>query len=669
MFLPSLLHLALLLFAVGLTVYLWKVHLGAAIPVLLITFASVATYGVSTVLPLLYEHCPYSTPLSKLVYILPKPQFLRQLVNWIQAVTPSGAPVSQPEPDEDLMDDLTSRALAWLIVNYEDTKSADIALQAIAGATAKLPILPLHDSGVHGLLEQRLRNCFNTRQTTEKIYLKDQGLLEVASLYSRALVAPRTFHPEMPGPWDRAHWSHYLVGQLLMCLVDGISLSSLSPNKAAFALASISVTRGTRIWSGEIRNTLDPSAYIVLTDHLLRLHLKDKITLEASALSALLRAATHWPGFKLAAGCITDHTRLMVTLVQVLSTLSPWAMTQMQALVGTALTAFACSKRNYSRWPQHNHSDEGDPSYQAHTLAMQYEHSPPSPDTHVDSLVTFGLLEFIKHHGETLDDDDLHTLVKALDEYCRRSATIDIFSLPKKAFGSDYHYMLNTLTPMLKSDGNGVYAYSEAVRAVCFSAFNSRDFFEYCPQTVGIYILALENLRAARSSLLKRTSFTLLASNSLSGVDGLVGQLRHHNPIPLCLGILHCEDERVVPYIMSRLYAIILIVNELAQSPAEKSTILQPLLSYEPFLGAARGSYSLTLDTLERACVEAWLPRLGEMVDRIPRHVDESDIIFHIEREFLQGNPQGKSHPLYESITTLSSRLEQTCRDGPLDWS
>ncbi|KAG9074200.1 hypothetical protein FRC06_010860, partial [Ceratobasidium sp. 370] len=62
MFLPSLLHLALF----GLTVYLWNIHLGAAIPVLLITIASAVAYGVSTMLPLLYEHCPYSTPLSKL---------------------------------------------------------------------------------------------------------------------------------------------------------------------------------------------------------------------------------------------------------------------------------------------------------------------------------------------------------------------------------------------------------------------------------------------------------------------------------------------------------------------------------------------------------------------------------------------------------------------------
>ncbi|KAG8718182.1 hypothetical protein FRC08_005780 [Ceratobasidium sp. 394] len=216
-FLPSLLHLALLLFAAGLTVYLWNIHLGAAIPVLVITIASVIAYGVSTMLPLLYEHCPYSTPLSKLVHILPKPGFLRQLIKWIQPTGQSEESVSQPELDEDLMDDLTSRALAWLIVNYEDTRSADIALQAIARATANLPLLPLCHSEANWLLQQRLQNCFNTRQTGE-IYLKDKGLLDVVLLYTRALVAPRSFHPEMRnvGVATMIHWDRSLVDEASM---------------------------------------------------------------------------------------------------------------------------------------------------------------------------------------------------------------------------------------------------------------------------------------------------------------------------------------------------------------------------------------------------------------------------------------------------------------------
>ncbi|KAG9086039.1 hypothetical protein FS749_003944 [Ceratobasidium sp. UAMH 11750] len=661
-FLPSLLHLALLLFAAGLTVYLWNIHLGAAIPVLVITIASVVAYGVSTMLPLLYEHCPYSTPLSKLVDILPKPTFLRHFIKWIQRARQSEEPVSRPESDGDLMDDLTSRALSWLIVNYEDTKSADIALQAIAGASAKLPVQPLLDSGAEGLLNQRILSCFNTRQTTGKMYLKGQGLVEAVLLYSRALVVPGMFHPDIYHEW---YW-HWLGGVFICLVDDDINSSYSSPNKAAFALAGISVTKNTG------PNGLNPNAYIILTNHLLQLHLKDKITLEDSALSALLRAATHWPSFELAAGCTTDHIRLMMTLVQLLLTLDSRGRLQMHTLVGTALTAFACSKRNYSHWPQHSHSDEGSPSDQAHALAMQYEHSPPSADTHIDSLVVFGLLEFLIHHTEALDDDDLNTLVKAFDNYGPRPATIDIFGLPKLAFGSDYQYMINTLTPFLRSDSPGVYVYSEAIRAACLSAFN-HSFFDGCFRTAGIYTLTLENLRSARSGLLKRTCCTLLTSNSLFDNEALIGGLRlHHNLIPLCLETLHGEDERVVPYIMTRLYTIIRLVASYTQSPADKTTILQALLSYKPFLNATQsshaGSYNLTLETLEMACMEAWLPRLEEMVDRIPRHLDDSGITWRLAYGVRSG-PQGESHPLYGRITNLEARCEQTRGDGAAGWS
>ncbi|KAG9097156.1 hypothetical protein FRC06_007883 [Ceratobasidium sp. 370] len=647
MFLPSLLHLALL----GLTVYLWNIHLGAAIPVLLITIASAVAYGVSTMLPLLYDHCPYSTPLSKL------------LVTRIQPGSPPEEYVPQLESDEDLMDDLTSRALAWLIVNYEDTKSADIALQAIAGASAKLPIMPLYNSGANGLLEQRLANCFNTRQTTGKKYVKSKELLEVASLYARALAAPRAFHPEM-NQWPHTFWYYSSFDYVSRYLVDDeTNLSSLSPNKAAFALACISVSAYTG------PNGINPRSYIALTTRLLELHLEDKIALEASALAALLRAATHWPGFELAAGCTTDHIRLMVTLVQFLSTLDSWRSSQMHALVGTALTAFAFANRDYSSWPLPNDSDSRSRSYQAHVIARQYEHSPPSTDTQIESLVTFGLLEFLKHHAERLDENDLSTSINAFNNYRPRPAIIDIFGLPKQAFGFDYQYMIDTLTPVLKSDSQRVYAYSEAIRIACLSAVNF-TFVKSCSQGASILILMLENLRSARSGLLKQTCCDLLAGIASVNGEILASGFRRHNPVPLCLEMLECEDERVVPYVMTGLRAIVRITLE-GQSLADKATILQPLLSHGPFLDAAQSQgspYSLTLGTLGRACAEAWLPRLDEMLDRIPLHVSESRIIpwLGISLRFI---PQGESHPLHERITHLELRAEQTCGDGRADWS
>jgi hypothetical protein len=165
------------LFAIGLMIYLWNMHILVAIPVLLVAFLAIVAYGVSTFLPLLNQYCPYSTPLSKLV------QAVRE-------------PFSE-DKEEDLMDELTSCALSWLIVNYEDIQSVDIALQAIAGASVRLPLAPLRDCQAHVLVAQRLRNCFATRQKTGKPYLKDPGLIEPASMYSRAFAAM-----QQPAAWS-----------------------------------------------------------------------------------------------------------------------------------------------------------------------------------------------------------------------------------------------------------------------------------------------------------------------------------------------------------------------------------------------------------------------------------------------------------------------------------
>ncbi|KAF8600632.1 hypothetical protein BDV93DRAFT_403883, partial [Ceratobasidium sp. AG-I] len=49
-FVPSAIHLALLLFAIGLSIYLWDIHFGVAIPVVFVTTISVIFYATSTIL-------------------------------------------------------------------------------------------------------------------------------------------------------------------------------------------------------------------------------------------------------------------------------------------------------------------------------------------------------------------------------------------------------------------------------------------------------------------------------------------------------------------------------------------------------------------------------------------------------------------------------------------
>ncbi|KAG9124412.1 hypothetical protein FRC07_011726 [Ceratobasidium sp. 392] len=64
--LPLLMHLTLLLFAVGLCIYLWDINIIVAIPVIAITAISTVVYTSTVVHSLTTEHCPYTTASSKL---------------------------------------------------------------------------------------------------------------------------------------------------------------------------------------------------------------------------------------------------------------------------------------------------------------------------------------------------------------------------------------------------------------------------------------------------------------------------------------------------------------------------------------------------------------------------------------------------------------------------
>ncbi|KAG8779743.1 hypothetical protein FRC12_023871 [Ceratobasidium sp. 428] len=659
-FLPSLLHLALS----GLTVYLWSIHLGAAVPVLVVTGVSVVAYGVLTILPLLDEHCPYNTPLSKLIKLLPKPDLLRYLRRWMKFAVSEEPTPWQPEleegGEEDLMDEVTSRALAWLIVSHEDTKSADIALQAIAGATAKLPMLPLYRCNAHVLLNDRVENCFVTRQATGKTYLKDRALLEAASLYDRALTSPASFQPEVNNEEEWPAWKYLQTPWDSRCLIDnGIVSVTSDPNKAAFALSSISFGPPE----------LKVKSYIVLTNRLLQLYLKHEITLEAPALLALLRATTHWSNFDIADQDLADHIRLMITAVQFANSLNDLDITlEPHGLVGAALTAFACSRRSYSRWPLFESSDPQSQRSQADSIARHYEHSLSSAA--VESLFTFGLLELLRHHTTSLSDSDLTTIFYAFLYYDPRPAVINIHTLPVHAFGSNYRYIVETAIPFLTPNSQGAYAWSEEVRSACFSVFRSRHLELNSPQAVDVYALALGALRSARSGLLKRSCCHVLAEGYHRN---LINELSRRNLLPSYLEMLECEDERVAPYIMTGLTHIIgRQIGEPYHSSANQEAILQPLLSYEQSLNTAQksgqGSRTVTIDMLI-ACAEAWLPRLEAMAGRIPQYVDRSDVLFWL-LSWIYSCTQDGTHPLIQRCAALTSRIRQdTSTSGLPDWS
>ncbi|CEL51509.1 hypothetical protein RSOLAG1IB_00044 [Rhizoctonia solani AG-1 IB] len=117
--LPSLLHIAFASFSLGLCVFLWDIHFIMAIPAIIITCGAGILYIVATLLPLLDMACPYSTRLSKSFKAIFGPAMRNRRY-------PNGSNTKQ--------ESIAIHALAWLIKNCDDPRSADVALQAIAGA-------------------------------------------------------------------------------------------------------------------------------------------------------------------------------------------------------------------------------------------------------------------------------------------------------------------------------------------------------------------------------------------------------------------------------------------------------------------------------------------------------------------------------------------------------
>ncbi|GAB1524397.1 hypothetical protein RhiTH_008937 [Rhizoctonia solani] len=65
--LPLMMHAALLLFAIGLSLYLWDINPRVALPVVVTTVAVGVFYFVTLLLPLFFRYCPFTTGPMKLV--------------------------------------------------------------------------------------------------------------------------------------------------------------------------------------------------------------------------------------------------------------------------------------------------------------------------------------------------------------------------------------------------------------------------------------------------------------------------------------------------------------------------------------------------------------------------------------------------------------------------
>ncbi|KAK0493142.1 hypothetical protein EDD18DRAFT_431553 [Armillaria luteobubalina] len=145
--LPGLLHLALGIFFVGLTIFLVPLRPGFSWVIGVGTVAAYTTYLITIFLPILYPQCPYRTPLSDLVYfpyryitqdLFPKhvrPLFVKE-VQW--PTDESGAKISSLDDRERRVvrnesATLSVEALHWLYSSSSNPTVHVIVVQSIGG--------------------------------------------------------------------------------------------------------------------------------------------------------------------------------------------------------------------------------------------------------------------------------------------------------------------------------------------------------------------------------------------------------------------------------------------------------------------------------------------------------------------------------------------------------
>ncbi|CAE6456626.1 unnamed protein product [Rhizoctonia solani] len=174
MILPSIIHLSLLLFAIGLSVFLWDVHFGVAIPVVFVTTVAAAAYVACTVLPFIDRYCPYGTVLSLLC---------RRFTELQKQTTHKSSDLAQ--------DETTAKALYWMIENCETPRSVDVALQSLAGATKGMPYKLIAEWDIWTTMRRRLG--------AQDPFAQDAGSDPGDTIHARALHAVTRFRDNNDG--------------------------------------------------------------------------------------------------------------------------------------------------------------------------------------------------------------------------------------------------------------------------------------------------------------------------------------------------------------------------------------------------------------------------------------------------------------------------------------
>ncbi|KAG8761915.1 hypothetical protein FRC11_012277 [Ceratobasidium sp. 423] len=457
-FLPTLMHLSL-----SLTIYLWNIHIGVAIPVLAMTALTFIFYATTTVLPLGNAYCPYNTPLSHYIdsglrNLLSRfrncgftQRFLVRQYDSDAAADLTGA----------LSDQVTSRALGWLITHSQDERSVDLALQAIAGADARMPVQPLVESNVVQRLAIRFMACFSVRSKTGSTRT---SVPEVASLYGRALslvlsCAPDRFTvaSELKSVTGTAPDKRPLLMDACFTCLYGPEITRINSNVAAFGAASMGIWREfwTRVeWTW-------PKSPITTSYNLLKKHAQGKFTLHSSAVVALVNTIALEAARWLDPRDPEDRGHVAMLLVKLLAQSPLNSSDPVRHAVAVALASFTLAIHDYPGGTSKPSAESR--MRRAQGVVQMYEAGPHRDDDYSELLV-FGLLGLLKNpRSYRFDSEQVTEIASLLRTTFKTDTNSTTLPFLPPGFNLDNH-LIRTILVYLVPSSQGYYFVDEGAR-------------------------------------------------------------------------------------------------------------------------------------------------------------------------------------------------------------
>ncbi|CAE6460047.1 unnamed protein product [Rhizoctonia solani] len=164
--LPMLMHASLLIFLVGLIIWLWMLDLIIALAFTIMFVAIILYYFGTTGLAIMYPNCPYQTPVA--TYLRP----LFYEFGWVRESVVSAA-------------EMTARALAWVVTSADDNQTRDTAVLAATAVPGGAHAVVLAESGARTLALTRLEDML--RRVSSAANVHPGGELAAEKLASDAI--------------------------------------------------------------------------------------------------------------------------------------------------------------------------------------------------------------------------------------------------------------------------------------------------------------------------------------------------------------------------------------------------------------------------------------------------------------------------------------------------